>query len=156
MESIRNGSHDWSIGLIHARKRASAWWGEAKNTDELFKPVVAFGRELGVTVTPFVSEYEPEIVDFIYAGQDAFLVNPATFTLYGEAMRSALIAVGKPFVELHALNLSKWLDERSSRQNLESNFTHPAMGLVMGFGIYGYYGSLLSLVGVLDDPKFMG
>lgn len=157
MKHIRKTDRNWTIGLIHARKHPAAWWGSASNANDLIAPVVQFGQDLGVTVSPFVSEYEPEVAQFIYDGQDAFIVNPATHTLYGETIRSALAGYGKPFIEVHALNLSKWLSERPSRQShLESNFSHDATGLVTGMGIYGYYGALLSLVGILDGPEYLG
>jgi 3-dehydroquinate dehydratase-2 len=158
MNFKRRGNKRWSIGLLHARSRRSPWWQNNATTTELFKSVIEFGEDLGVSIECYVSEYEPELVDFVYKRLDGYLVNPATFTAYGENLRSALIDVNKPFIEVHALNLSKWFAQRPPRAaaTMESNFTHPAVGIVAGFGLYSYFGALLSLVMVLDDPNFLG
>jgi 3-dehydroquinate dehydratase-2 len=153
------GSHPWSIGLIHARRRRASWWGNIKSSEELLGIVTEFGREhLGVSVVPFTSESEPELVDYLFRSKDrfdAFLVNPATFTTYGQGFRSALEEVGRPYVEVHFANLNRWFLEISPQQPLHSIFTHNAKGMMMGLRHYTFLGALLSLVLALDDPTFL-
>ncbi|MBZ9761713.1 type II 3-dehydroquinate dehydratase [Mesorhizobium sp. CA8] len=156
---MRTRKTEWSISLIHARKRRAAWWGPIKSSEELLEIVCDYGRRLGVKVNPFTSESESELVSHIYnvADQtDAFLVNPATFTTYGRSFQMALVDTGKPYVECHFANLSKWFEEISPRQPIESIFTHQSSGMVMGLRHYSFVGALVSLVLALDDKNFLG
>lgn len=157
--TLRNGDREWSIALIHARKRRAAWWGSIKSSEELLNVVCEFGARIGVKVTPFTSESESELVDYVYRvadETDGYLVNPATFTSYGRSLQCALVDTGRPYVEVHFANLSKWFTEISPRSPIESIFTHQSAGMVMGFRQYSFIGALLSLTMSLDDPSFLG
>ena len=67
---MRQGKTEWSISLIHARKRRAAWWGKIKSSEELLGIVCDYGKKLGVKVTPYVSESEAELVEHIHRVAD--------------------------------------------------------------------------------------
>jgi len=155
----RRSQHKWSIGLIHARRRRASWWGEIQSSAELLGIVQKFGEEqLGVSVTPFTSESEPELVDYVYNSVDkfdAFLVNPAMLTTYGESFRGALAESGKPYIEVHFANLERWFQEIAPNRDLRSIFTYQSAGTATGMRHYSFLGALVSLVFALDDENFL-
>lgn len=86
------------------------------------------------------SNYEGKLVDFI--GEvglladktvDAFIINPAAFTHTSVAIRDALLATNKPFIEVHLSNIH-------SREPFRhhSYFSDKAVGVICGMGALGY------------------
>lgn len=86
------------------------------------------------------SNYEGKLVDFI--GEvglladktvDAFIINPAAFTHTSVAIRDALLATNKPFIEVHLSNIY-------SREPFRhhSYFSDKAVGVICGMGAMGY------------------
>lgn len=86
------------------------------------------------------SNYEGKLVDFI--GEvglladktvDAFIINPAAFTHTSVAIRDALLATNKPFIEVHLSNIH-------SREPFRhhSYFSDKAVGVICGMGAMGY------------------
>jgi 3-dehydroquinate dehydratase len=154
----RTSDRKWKIGLIHAREQWSSWWGEHKDIQSALEPIVAHGAEIGVHVTPFVSEYEPEICKFIQGEFDGFIVNPGTFTLYGENFALSLADRKKPYIEVHSQNVVRWIGSRPYKmaQGAQSEFTYGATGVCWGMGVYSYYAALDGLTSVLDNPTYHG
>lgn len=154
----RNGNKTWKIGLVHAREQWSSWWGEHKDIQSALAPIVVYGTEIGVDVRPFASEYEPELVKFIQGEFDAFIVNPGSFTLYGENLALSLSDRKKPYIEVHSQNVVRWIGSRPYKmaQNAQSEFTYGATGVCWGMGVYSYYAALDGLVAILDDPAYHG
>ena len=89
-----------------------------------------------VTVEFFQSNHEGEIVDCIHAAKDhdGFLINPAAYTHTSVAIRDALLAIAKPFVEVHLSNINKREDFRQ-----HSYFSDIATHVAMGKGADSYY-----------------
>ncbi|MFZ5475347.1 MAG: type II 3-dehydroquinate dehydratase [Myxococcota bacterium] len=107
--------------------------------------LVALGRELGVAVESFQSAHEGALVDRVHAsGADAFLVNPAGYTHTSVALRDALLAAGKPFVEVHLSNVHAREPFRH-----RSYFSDVAVGVISGFGAMSYELGLRGLVAKL-------
>lgn len=156
----------WRIGVINGPNmpnlghRDRAIYGPLQSLADLERFVTDFAERLGVDVTHFASNHEGEILDFVHRNADrtdAWLVNPAGLTTYGEATRHALADSGRPYVEVHFANLSRHLDQIApAGQRLTSRFTHSAVGLVMGLRQHGYLGALFALCLALDDPDFLG
>ncbi len=88
------------------------------------------------------SNHEGELVDAIQryglledsAEQiDAIIINPAAFTHTSVAIRDALLATQKPFIEVHLSNVH-------ARENFRqhSYFSDAAVGVICGLGAMGY------------------
>ena len=90
------------------------------------------------------SNREGELVDFIQAtlddGTEGILINPGAYGHTSIAMRDALLAVGKPFVEVHVSNV---YGREAYRK--ESMLTDIAVGIVAGFGPLSYELGLTAL-----------
>lgn len=95
------------------------------------------------------SNREGELVDFIQAtlddGTAGILINPGAYGHTSIAMRDALLAVGKPFVEVHVSNV---YGREAFRK--ESMLTDIAVGIVAGFGPLSYELGLTALKKNLD------
>ena len=88
------------------------------------------------------SNHEGELVDAIQfyglladteAQVDAIIINPAAFTHTSVALRDALLATQKPFIEVH---LSNVYSRETFRQH--SYLSDVAVGVISGFGALGY------------------
>ena len=88
------------------------------------------------------SNHEAELVDAIqYHGLladkssqvDAIIINPAAFTHTSVALRDAITATQKPFIEVHLSNIHA---RESFRQH--SYFSDIAVGVICGLGHLGY------------------
>lgn len=88
------------------------------------------------------SNHEGELVDAIQHhglladnedGIDAVIINPAAFTHTSVALRDALLAINKPFVEVHLSNIHSREPFRE-----HSYFSDKAVGVICGLGHLGY------------------
>lgn len=64
---------------------------------------------------------------------DAVIINPAAFTHTSVALRDALLATDKPFIEVHLSNIHSRESFRS-----RSYFSDKAVGVICGLGHLGY------------------
>lgn len=64
---------------------------------------------------------------------DGVIINPAAFTHTSVAIRDALLASGKPFIEVHLSNVHAREPFRS-----HSYFSDKAVGVICGLGDMGY------------------
>lgn len=82
------------------------------------------------------SNAEHTLIDSIHAGKDRddfIIINPAAFTHSSVALRDALLAVNKPFIEVHLSNIH----QREAFRH-HSYFSDVAIGVIAGFGAQGY------------------
>lgn len=95
------------------------------------------GQELGVRLEFFQSNHEGALIDKIQsllnADTDGILINPGAYGHTSIALRDALLACGKPFVEVHITNVYR-------RENFRhtSYLSDIAAGVVVGFGMDSY------------------
>jgi 3-dehydroquinate dehydratase-2 len=111
--------------------------------DDVNAKLAALASELGVTLDTFQSNHEGEILDFIEETAkrvEGFLINPGGFTHTSVALLDALLAVQRPFVEVHLSNTA-----RRERFRRHSYLSGAASGVVYGFGVQSY---LLGLRGL--------
>jgi len=111
--------------------------------DDVNAKLAALASELGVTLDAFQSNHEGEILDFIEEAAkrvEGFLINPGGFTHTSVALLDALLAVQRPFVEVHLSNTA-----RRERFRRHSYLSGAASGVVYGFGVQSY---LLGLRGL--------
>ena len=107
--------------------------------------------ELGVQIESFQSNHEGELVDRVQEQADrvdGWLVNAAGLTHTSVALRDALVASGKPFVEVHLTNI--YSREPFRHRSLLSDV---ALGVVSGFGARSY---MFGLDGLLDSLRNTG
>lgn len=160
------GARRWRIAVINGPnmpnlgRRDEAIYGPIRSIADLERYVESFADRIGVEVVQVSSNHEGEILDFIHgiaSDTDAFVINPAGLTTYGEATRHALADTGHPYVEVHFANTARHFDAvAQAGQTLTSRFTYSAAGLVMGLRQHGYLGALLALSLSLDDQAFLG
>lgn len=91
----------------------------------------------GHSLATLHSNHEGELLDRIAValadGTDFILINAGALTHTSIALRDALAAVNKPFIELHMSNLSR---RETFRQ--QSYLADLAVGVISGFGAYSY------------------
>ena len=120
--------------------------------DRLIKKAQADGIEL----ICFQSNHEGAIVDFI--GEvgllsaepiDGVIINPAAFTHTSVAIRDALAALNKPFIEVHLSNVHAREPFRT-----HSYFSDKAVGVICGLGDLGYEMALDWFVQYFKNQSF--
>ena len=79
-----------------------------------------------------------EAAGFAMADHTAFIIiNPAAYTHTSVALRDALAAAGKPFIEVHLSNVHAREPFRR-----HSYFSDLAQGVICGLGAHGYFAAL--------------
>jgi 3-dehydroquinate dehydratase-2 len=114
--------------------------------DEYNQHIRAYARELEIEVEIFHSNIEGEVINRFYQandqGFDAALFNPAGFSRGYPALIAAIAQVKFPTVEVHISN--------PVRRGPVSDVAGVSLGMVAGFGVFGYY---LALRGLRDRVK---
>lgn len=99
------------------------------------KQVREYASRLGVEVDIFHSNIEGEVINKFYEahdnGTDAALINPAGYTTGHPALAAAISQVRFPTIEVHISN--------PTSRGTVSGIAPVCRGVVMGFGLYGYY-----------------
>ena len=77
----------------------------------LKKMIAEKGKEAGVDIEVFQSNYEGGIIDRIqesyFDGTQALIINPGAYTHYSYAIRDALASIIVPKVEIHISDITK-------------------------------------------------
>ena len=105
------------------------------------------GAELGVAVRCVQRNGEGELIEQIHAlagTTDGVVINAGAYTHTSIALRDALLGVGVPFVEVHVSNVYAREPFRH-----HSVLASAAVGVMAGFGPYGYELALRGLVAKL-------
>ncbi|MDE1954071.1 MAG: type II 3-dehydroquinate dehydratase [Betaproteobacteria bacterium] len=126
--------HGPNLNLLGTREPSV--YGRATLSD-IDLDVTALGRELGLDVQVFQSNHEGVLIDRLHiAGTDGtrfVIINPAAYTHTSVALRDALAAIDKPFVEVHLSNVYR----RENFRHL-SYFSSLAEAVISGCGALGY------------------
>lgn len=97
----------------------------------------ALAKELGHSVETFQSNAEHILIERIQKAQNdatAFIIiNPAAYTHTSIALRDSLLAINKPFIEVHLSNI-----HRREPFRKHSYFSDIAIGTLTGLGAEGY------------------
>lgn len=113
--------------------------------DDILERLRKLGESHGVAIDDFQSNSEGECVTRIQQtmtdGTDFIILNPGAFTHTSIAMRDALAAANKPFIEVHLSNV--FAREPFRRKSFLSDI---ATGVISGLGAKGYELALLAAV----------
>jgi 3-dehydroquinate dehydratase-2 len=116
--------------------------------DDVDRRLHDLAAELGVELETFQSNHEGEILDYLEdAAQrvDGFVVNAGGLTHTSVALRDGLLAVDRPFVEVHVSNTA------ARERFRQRSFLSPvALGVVYGFGADSYLLGLRGLAALLE------
>ena len=109
----------------------------AETLESIEKRATEVAREVGHELVSFQSNAEHELIDRIHRapadGVGFIILNPAAFTHTSVALRDAIAAVRLPFIEVH---LSNTHAREPFRRH--SYFSDIAVGVIAGFGAFGY------------------
>ena len=96
--------------------------------------------QLGIELYQHQSNQEGVLIDLIQDHRntiDALVINPGAYTHTSIAIRDALLAIDKPFVEVHLTNIYA----RESFRH-RSYLKDIAVGQIVGLGLEGYLAAL--------------
>lgn len=111
---------------------------------EIDREAERLAESLGASVACIQSNSEGALIDWLQERSDGlagFVVNAAGLTHTSVALRDALIATGRPFVEVHLSNV--YAREPFRHRSLLAD---RALGVVCGFGAESYGLALRGLV----------
>jgi 3-dehydroquinate dehydratase-2 len=120
-----------------------------KSLDYINNNISSLSSELGINVRILQLNSEGEIIDAIQKNDyDALIINPAAYTHTSIAIRDALLAVGKPAIEVHLSNIHKREEFRK-----KSFMADIAVGQISGFGPESYLLALRAAKSILSSSK---
>ena len=112
-----------------------------ESLDEIHAGIAAQAAELGLEVSFFQSNHEGALIDRLHLRDfDVAIVNAGGLTHTSVALRDALVAVQRPFIEVH-------LSDPSKRESFRQvNFLRDvALESIVGQGARGYHLALESI-----------
>lgn len=121
----------------------------SETLDEIHDGIRARGAELGLDVDFLQSNHEGALIDRLHARDfDAAIVNAGGLTHTSVALRDALLAVARPFVEVH-------LSDPSTREPFRKvNFlVDVAVASFVGQGARGYHLALEEIARRFGDSR---
>ena len=136
------------VNLNMFGKRDPALYGSA-TLAKIDTRLQALGRELGVEVTCFQTNFEGAFCERIHAadgdGAAAVVINAGAWTHYSYAMRDALAILKAPIVEVHMSNI------HAREQFRHASVIAPiAKGQIAGFGVDSYLLGLRAAVALVN------
>lgn len=118
--------------------------------DEINNRLIELGKELGVSVIHFQTNFEGELVERIHKAFeeniDAVVINAGAWTHYSYAIRDALAILKVPIVEVHMSHIH-------TREQFRhySVIADVAKGQITGFGINSYLLGLRAACELIKD-----
>ena len=110
---------------------------------KLEQQITRFGRELGLSINCFQSNYEGAFVEELHKASDyadGLILNPGAWTHYAWSLRDALEISGLPAVEVHLSDVNA----REAWRHV-SVLEDVRFGKVSGKGVEGYRDALVLL-----------
>eukprot|EP01156_Anaeramoeba_ignava_P010667 Anaeramoba_ignava/a480426_7.p1 GENE.a480426_7~~a480426_7.p1 ORF type:complete len:165 (-),score=6.66 a480426_7:375-848(-) len=119
--------------------------------DQIHEQMKGSAEQHGVELEFFQSNLEGEIVDKIQeclGTVDGIIINPAAYSHTSIAIADAIAAVNMPVVEVHISNIYKREEFRQKSVTAKSS-----LGVITGFGPFGYHMGLIALMQILNEVK---
>jgi len=117
-----------------------------KSLEEINDDIRSLGAELRIENEIIQLNSEEVIINAIQTGDyDALIINPAAYTHTSIAIRDALLAVGKPSIEVHLSNIYRREEFRR-----KSFMADVAVGQISGFGPVSYLLALRAAKSILS------
>ncbi len=114
---------------------------------DIEKNIKQIASENNLTTDFFQSNHEGEIIDKIQQTKTQFIIiNPAAYTHTSIAIRDALLAINKPFIEIHLTNIYNREQFRS-----KSYLSDIAYGCIFGLGSNGYNLAILEAINYIKN-----
>jgi len=117
--------------------------------DEINRSLKKKASELNLSIEPFQSNHEGEIVQKLQEskqdGFDAIVINPAAYTHTSVAIRDAVSAIDIPVIEVHLSNI--YAREEFRRTSL---IAPVAAGQIAGFGPNSYILGIQAAAGIIQ------
>jgi 3-dehydroquinate dehydratase-2 len=127
-------------------KRETGIYG-IKTIEEIDRDIHSLASETGIEAKTVQRNSEGEIVDLIQTEEyDVLIINPAAYTHTSVAIRDAILAVGKPCIEVHLSNIHGREDFR--RKSFISDI---AAGQISGFGPQSYLLAVRAATGLVRN-----
>lgn len=131
-------------------KREPDIYGET-TIDDVVSELELIAEKSNIHLKSFQSNAEHLIVEEIqkalFSDEIKFIIiNPAAFTHTSVAIRDAILASGKPFIELHISNVFAREEFRH-----KSYFSDIAQGVICGLGIEGYKFALQAAISKIKE-----
>ncbi len=117
--------------------------------EEIHGGIAARAKDLGLTVDFFQSNHEGALIDRLHARDfDVSIVNAGGLTHTSVALRDALLAIERPFIEVH-------LSDPARREAFRQvNFLHDiAADSIVGQGARGYHLALEAIARRFGGPR---
>lgn len=119
--------------------------------DDVVLELETIAQQSDICLKSFQSNAEHLIVEEVQKALFAdeikyIIINPAAFTHTSIAIRDAILATGKPFIELHISNVFAREEFRH-----KSYFSDIAEGVICGLGINGYKFALQAAISKIKD-----
>jgi len=121
--------------------------------EQIHNQMEASAKQSNIDLEFFQSNLEGEIVDKIQeclGTADGILINPASFSHTSIAIKDALSAVNLPTVEVHISNIYKREEFRQKSITVTAS-----VGLISGFGPFGYHMGLMALNQIISEIEAM-
>jgi len=132
-------------------KREPEFYGTV-TLDQINDGLAKLGEELGVSVEPFQTNFEGELVERIHKAYfekvDGVVINPGAWTHYSYGMRDALAMLSCPIVEIHMSN-----NHARDKFRQHSVISDIAKGYIAGFGFDSYLLGLRAAVAAANDQS---
>ena len=119
--------------------------------DQIHDQMKASGEQSGVELEFFQSNLEGEIIDKIQeclGTADGIIINPAAYSHTSIAIADAISAVALPVVEVHISNIYKREEFRQTSITAKAS-----LGVITGFGPFGYHMGLIALIQILNEQQ---
>lgn len=109
----------------------------SETLDDINRETFEYGKTLGIDCSFFQSNSEGALINAVHSvlleNYDGCVINAGAYTHYSYALRDAISATGKPFVEVHMSNIHAREEFRHT-----SVIAPVCVGQIAGFGKAGY------------------
>ncbi len=137
--------HGPNLNMLGKREQHIYGYGSLEHLNQRLQRM---GNEREINIRCFQSNSEAQLIEYVQAADDnidVIIINPAGLTHTSVCLRDALLAVEKPFFEVHISNIYAREPFRS-----HSYFSDVALGVISGLGTFGYECALMAAITYLE------